>query len=130
MSFARFVLVGSFLVFGLIGVGFVVVPHPLAAAVGIELTNVTADNDFRAVYGGVPFAMAIFVGLALRRPDFELPALWLIALTLGCLAGSRVVSWFVAGMPGAITFSLQAAETFGAVLATVAIRRYPDARAD
>jgi hypothetical protein len=123
MTFTRIVLLGSALVYGAIGVAFVVAPHALAPLVGIDLTSVTADNDFRAVYGGVPAGLAVFIAMGLRRPQWELPALWVVALTLGGLAATRVLSWGVAGWPEPIGLALHASEAFGLVLAIVAIRR-------
>jgi len=123
VTFDRVVLAGSALVFGVIGVAFVVAPHALAPAVDIELTSVTADNDFRAVYGGVPAGLAVFLVMGLRRPTFTRPALWVVALTLGGLAVGRLWSWAVAGWPAPIGFVLHAAEVSGLVLSLVAIRR-------
>ncbi len=123
MTFSRLVLIGSTGVFAAIGLGFIAIPHTLAAWVGIELTDVTADNDFRAVYGGVPAGLAVFFMLALRRPAWELPALYVVLLTLAGLAASRVLSWWIAGWPAPIAFGLHALEVGGIVLATVAIRQ-------
>lgn len=122
MTFARIVLIGSTGVFAVIGIGFIVMPHALAPLVGIELTNVTADNDFRAVYGGVPAGLGVFLALALRRPEWELPALYVVLLTLGGLAASRVLSWWLAGWPAPIAFGLHAMEISGIVMAAIAIR--------
>jgi len=122
MTYARIVLMGSTAVFAAIGLGFIVVPHTLAPLVGIALTDVTADNDFRAVYGGVPAGLAVFFVLALRRADWELPALYVVLLTLAGLAASRFVSWAVAGWPAPIAFGLHAMEIAGIVMAAIAIR--------
>lgn len=122
MTLPRLVVTGSAIVYGAIGVGFVFFPVPLAAAVGIELTDVTAHNDFRAVYGGVPAGLAVFLVMALRRPTWMLPALWVVALTLGGLAASRVLSWAVDGWPSGLALLLHAAEVSGLVLSSVAIR--------
>lgn len=122
MTFTRIVLLSSTAVFGLIGVGFILFPHALAPLVGIALTDVTADNDFRAVYGGVPAGLAVFLGLALRRREWELPALYVVLLTLAGLAASRVLSWLIAGWPAPIAFGLHAMEISGIVLTAIAIR--------
>jgi hypothetical protein len=122
MTFTRIVLLGSTAVFGVIGVGFMLFPQVLSSLVGIALTDVTADNDFRAVYGGVPAGLAVFLVLALRRREWELPALYVVLLTLGGLAASRVLSWLIAGWPAPIAFGLHGMEVSGIVLTTIAIR--------
>lgn len=119
---SRIVLLGSAVVFGLIGVGFVFAPDPLAAAVDIDLTTVTAHNDFRAVYGGVPGGLAVFLVMAARRPGWAVPGLWVVLVTLGGLALSRLLSWGIDGWPTAIAFGLHAAEIFGCALAGLALR--------
>lgn len=122
MSFPRLVVVASAMVFGALGIGFVLLPQMLGHVVGIELTSVTAHNDFRAVYGGVPAGLAVFLVMALRRPDWELAALWVIVLTLGGLAATRLLSWGLDGWPSPVALALHGAEVSGVVLAAVAIR--------
>lgn len=123
MSFPRLVVVASAMVFGALGVGFVLFPQTLGHVVGIELTSVTAHNDFRAVYGGVPAGLAVFLVMALRRSDWQLAALWVIALTLGGLAATRFLSWGLDGWPSPVALVLHGAEISGVVLTAVAIRQ-------
>jgi len=127
LTFPRALLIASAGVYAAIGAAFVLAPHTFAAWVGIELTSVTADNDFRAVYGGVPAGLAVFFVMALRRPGWMRPALWVVALTLGGLAASRVWSWLVAGWPEPIGLALHAAEIAGLGASILALRRTPDA---
>jgi len=122
--FARWVLVGSVLVFGFIGVTFSVAPAKMASFVDVSLGSATAEGDVRAVYGGVALGLACFVGAALRRRDWTEPALWVVALTLACMALTRFVSWAVAGPPAALGYALHAAEFSGALAALVALRAY------
>jgi hypothetical protein len=120
------VLIASTGVYAAIGAAFVLAPHTFAPLVGIELTSITADNDFRAVYGGVPAGLAVFFVMALRRPDWLRPALMVVALTLGGLAASRVWSWLVAGWPEPIGLALHASEILGLGATLLALRRTPD----
>ena len=120
---ARWVLAASVLAYGFIGVTFFVAPASMAALVDVSLGSATADNDVRAVYGGVALGMAIFVGAALRRREWVEPALWVVALTLSCMALARFVSWAVAGPPALLGYALHAAEFTGALAALIALRR-------
>ena len=123
MTFDRLMILASIFVYGAIGIGFILAPQALGGVVGIELTNTTAHNDFRAVYGGVPAGLAVFFVMALRRREWTLPALWTIVLTLGGLAASRVYSWIVDGWAGPVAYLLHGAEIGGVLLTLLAIRQ-------
>ena len=47
---------------------FLASPASFAALVDISLMSTTADNDFRAVYGGVSLGLALFFLASLSRP--------------------------------------------------------------
>lgn len=113
----------SCLVFAAAGVPFLVLPAPMTAFVGVSLETVTADNDVRAVYGGVATGLAVFLALALRRDDWLRPALLVILSTLGGLATGRFVSWAVMGLPEPLGLALHAGEVAGFLLAAFALRR-------
>jgi hypothetical protein len=110
-------------VFTLAGVPFLLFPATMTGFVDVSLGSVTADNDVRAVYGGVATGLAVFLGLSLRRDDWLSPALWVIALTLGGLATGRFISWLVLGLPSPLGLGLHAAELAGLALALVTLRR-------
>lgn len=122
MPFVRLVVLLTAVVYAAIGIGFVLLPQTLGAQVGIDLTDVTAYNDFRAVYGGVPAGIAVFLVMALRRPTWLLPALWITLLTLGGLAASRALSWLMDGWPAPIALVLHGAEIAGVVVCVAALR--------
>jgi hypothetical protein len=94
----------------------------MARLVDVSLGSATADNDLRAVYGGVSLGLAAFFGAALRRPAWREPALWVVALTLSCMALARFVSWAVAGPPAPLGYALHAAEFVGSLAALIALR--------
>lgn len=125
MGLARAVLVFSALAYGGIALGFLVAPAELAAVVSVSLLDATADNDVRAVYGGVALGITLFLVASLRRPAWLEPALAVVALTLGSMAFARFVSMLVIGLPGAIAYLLHGAEILGFALAVVALRRLP-----
>ncbi|MDG2048947.1 MAG: DUF4345 domain-containing protein [Myxococcota bacterium] len=110
-------------VFSGIGLAFLFWPQELAGFLGIELTNTTALNDFRAVYGGVPAGLAAFLFMAVSRPSWTVPALWMALLTLTGLAVGRVLSEALDGTPGFIVQALQVAEIAGALLCALGLIR-------
>lgn len=133
MRFARFVLLASALPFAAIGLAFLVAPQEFAARVGIALINASADNDARAVYGGLQLACAALL-VAAARSDTALVRAGLAAqLTLyGGLAGARFVSLALMGFPGALGFALHAGELValaGGVIAWRMIAREAPVRA-
>lgn len=79
MRLARLVLAGSALPFLAIGLAFLVAPQELAAHLGVALINATADNDARAVYGGLELACGALLALAAGS----------VAWRLGFGAGTR-----------------------------------------
>ncbi len=123
MRFARFVLLASALPFLVIGLAFLVAPQEFAARVGIALVNASADNDARAVYGGLQLACAALLALA-ARGDAERVRLGLAAqLALyGGLAGARGLSLALAGAPNALGFALHAGELLALAAGALAWR--------
>jgi hypothetical protein len=123
MGLARAVLVLSALAYGGVGVGFLVAPATLGSWLGVSLSGATADNDVRAVYGGLGVGIAAWCLASAARPSWIRPALSLVAVTLACMAAARVVSWLRVGFPEPIGFALHAAEGVGFLAALVALRR-------
>ncbi len=123
MGLARAVLVVSALAYGGVGAGFLVAPATLGSWVGVSLAGATADNDVRAVYGGLGVGIAVWCLASAARPSWIRPALSLVAVTLACMAAARVVSWMRVGFPEAIGFALHAAEVLGFLASMVALRR-------
>lgn len=106
----------AFIYLGL-GVPFLLAPSYMTSWVGISLDGPTADNDIRAVYGGLAVGLAFFVFWAASRPVYWAPALMMIAVSLAAMSLARCVSWVVVGWPDAIGFWLQGAETLGSIVA-------------
>ncbi|MEN8183708.1 MAG: DUF4345 domain-containing protein [Myxococcota bacterium] len=125
MSLAGLVLRLSALAYGGIGVAFLAAPAEMAAAVDVSVGSASADNDVRAVYGGLDFGLAIFCLASASRPDWHRPALWVVTLTLGAMSLARVLSWMLAGFPDPIALALHAAETLGCGLAAFSLTRLP-----
>ena len=97
--------------------------------VGLELSNVTADNDVRAVYGGLSLGCAAFLlwcGLDEARLEAGVRAQ---VFTFGGLAGARCVSIALHGLPDALGLTLHAAEIV-ALVCGVSAWRVLDRHAD
>jgi hypothetical protein len=122
VGFARLVVALSGLAFLAIGVPSLVVPGATVARVGVSLLGALADNDVRAVYGGVQTAVGLFLLLGARRGALLRPLL-LQQLTFGGLVAARAVSWMAAGWPGALGLALHGAEGVGLAAGFAAWRR-------
>jgi ribosomal protein S18 acetylase RimI-like enzyme len=123
MRFARFVLASSALPFAAIGLAFLIAPFEMGARVGISLVNATADNDARAVYGGLQLACAALLAAAARGSEAQVRAGLAAQLALsGGLAGARCVSLALAGAPSALGFALHAGELAALAAGAVAWR--------
>ncbi len=123
MKFARIVLGLLAFVYGVLALAFLASPVFFAALVDISLTSTTADNDFRAVYGGVSLGLALFFVASLSRPAWFRPALTAAALIFGCMVAARVLSWALAGFPAGIAYGLQLSEAAGFALTLLALQR-------
>jgi len=111
MRLARFVLAASAVPFAAIGLAFLLAPLEMSARVGIALVNATADNDARAVYGGLQLACAALLVCAARGSEAQVRGGLVAQLALyGGLAGARVVSLALAGAPSSLGFALHASE--------------------
>ena len=67
LPFARVVLFVSALAFLGIGVPFLVAPIEMTGFVGVSLAGATADNDVRAVYGGLQIACGLILLVCASR---------------------------------------------------------------
>jgi hypothetical protein len=97
----------------------------MASLVDVVVASATADNDVRAVYGGVASGLALFFWLAASRPEWFRPALAAQIFTMGGLAGARFISWAVAGPPEPIGYALHLGEFVGFAAGIVALRQNP-----
>jgi hypothetical protein len=90
-------------------------PVDLAARLDIALTSPTAIADFRAMYGGVPLGIGIFLVMGLRRREWMKPALMLIALATSGLLLGRVITMAQPGEVGTIIYVFAALEALAVV---------------
>lgn len=123
----RLVLFGSALAFAGIGVAFLIAPDAMAAHVGVSLSGATADNDVRAVYGGLQIGVGAFLAICGLRPDWHAPGLAAQLVTFAGLAGARFLSWLAVGVPDGLGLLLHGAELLGIGLGLLAWRGLPRA---
>ena len=121
---ARWVLGGAALANAVIGISFLIVPARMGPLVDLQVATATADNDLRAVYGGVSSALAGFFAWAGLREDWWEPALALATLQFGALVIGRTLSWLVAGWPAPLALALHAAEAVGWVACALTWRAF------
>ncbi len=123
MTLGRWVLALSSLPFLGIGVAFLFWPAPMASRVGLTVADALADNDVRAVYGGMQLGIGSFLALSATRPAWVVPGLTASLLAFGGLAAARVLSIFVVGEPGSTGLLLHAGEALGIAAAAFALAR-------
>jgi hypothetical protein len=122
-GFARIVLLGSAAAFAAIGGAFVVAPAAMARHVDVSLAGALADNDVRAVYGGLQLGCAAFLcHCAAARDRFATGLAGQLCLFGGLLL-ARTISLFAAGSPGALGLALHGAEVTGFALGWAARAR-------
>jgi hypothetical protein len=100
------------------GPAFYFAPDALATQLDIALTSPTAIADFRAMYGGAPLGIGIFMAMGLWRKEWMKPALMVIVLcTAGLLLG-RLITMAQPGGVGTIIYIFAAME-LGAIVGAV-----------
>ncbi len=123
MKLARFVLISSALVFLAVGVGFLVIPVEWASLTEISLPTAMSRTDLRATYGGLDFAVGVFLIVAARRNEWVRPGLLVLALAAAGFATGRVIGFIAEGSAGNLMLLFLAIE-FGVVaVALLALRR-------
>ena len=131
MRLAQWVLALSALPFLAIGLAFAIAPGEMGPLVSIDVADSTADNDIRAVYGGLQIGVGLFLALCVRRSEWLRPGLALQMMVFAGLLLGRTVSLGAAGPPTTIGFVLSIGEVLGLVAGVIAQDRLraADARA-
>ena len=120
---ARLVLLLSGAAFLAVGLPFLVDPASTAARVDLTLSSALADNDVRAVYGGLQAALGVLLVAAATAPSAASAALVLQQVSFGGLVLGRAASWLAVGPPGPLGVALLAAELVGLAAGAIARRR-------
>ena len=84
---------------------FYFAPETFAGYLDIALQSPTALADFRAMYGGIPLGVGVFMVMGLIRKEWMEPALMVILLgTTGLLVGRLLTLVDTGGVSGLIYF--------------------------
>lgn len=105
-------------------VGLAVLLEPTFVARQLEMTveSASAVSDFRAVYGGLCFAVTVLGVLAVRRPALRHAVVLTFVLVLDGLVFGRIISLITHGPGSALINAQLALEVFGAVAGFVVLR--------
>ncbi|TWE01424.1 uncharacterized protein DUF4345 [Pseudomonas sp. AG1028] len=125
MPVARLFLVVQLLLLAGFGGTYFLWPQEMGAVSGMLLMESSAVTDVRAQYGALPVGLAVFLALALWRPELTRPALILLLVLYASLALGRIAGlWLDGGAQQ--TFNLWAIlfEVVSAGLAGWALQRW------
>jgi hypothetical protein len=100
-------------------------PRWLAGFVNISLYSSTALADFRAIYGGMPLGVGVFMFAALSRQTWLHPAVALDGVCVAAAGLSRIYSWMASGRPSPMILLFAVVELYVAALAARIFRRIP-----
>jgi hypothetical protein len=90
-----------------IGIAFLVAPAAMIGVMDLAVQTPVAAIEVRGFYGGQMVGLGAFVLLGALRAGFAVPALCVVAATLGGTALGRLVGVLAAGtFPAAITWAL------------------------
>jgi hypothetical protein len=123
---ARWFLRTAALAFAGIGSAFLAVPETMGRFIGISLAGTTADNDVRAVYGGLQLACGALLVWASMEPRWLRAGLAAQLLLFSGLALGRFLSLGLVGPPEGLGLTLHAAELLGIALGGLCLRALPD----
>lgn len=129
MGLVRFLLWLNCALFLAFGLGFMVLPEPLAELVtGAAPETASAVTDMRATYGGLALGLAVVFGLCARNPDYLRLGMHGVLAVMLALAAGRLLGMAVDGAPNVFMFVLLAAEVGMAALVVFALRQQGDTR--
>jgi hypothetical protein len=108
----------------LLGFGMAVLLDPaVLRSAGVVAPEAAGAVELRAFYGGLELGLAAFLLLALRRPEWYVPALAMQVLALGGVATARLIGIVLTPTSEALVFASLLVEAAGAALGIVALRR-------
>lgn len=121
MVLGRIVLFLVGIAFGLYGLMCLLDPQAVANYSGLELPNASARVEVVAMYGGLQFGLGVLFTLGAFRTSFFRTGLFVLIVTLGCLALGRAFGLWVYGA-SAYNVSALVFESISAGLAVLALR--------
>lgn len=127
MTLGRIVLWLLALVFGVIGLLFVIAPVSWARVVEISLPTAMARTDLRATYGGFALAFGVFLGACALNSPWLRPGLLASALVLLGFGLSRLLGIALEGEGHRLMWAFLVLELVCAGLSLYAFVRTPSA---
>jgi len=118
---ARVALVVAAGVLLLVGLRGLTMPRTFLAPVGLRPVGAPAMSEMRASVGGKDVGMAIFFLCAAATPQLHVAGLVAVVAYMGGVAGARLVSAVVDGVPNVLVASFFLAEVCTATLALAAL---------
>ncbi|WP_027910137.1 DUF4345 family protein [Pseudomonas sp. URMO17WK12:I4] len=97
MPVARLFLVVQLLLLADFGGAYFLWPQEMGAVSGMLLMESFAVTDVRAQYGALPLGLAVFLALALWRPELTRPVLVLLLVLYASLALGRIAGLWLDG---------------------------------
>ncbi len=83
---------------GFLGFGLAIVAAPAAVLEPVGISGSAAGLvELRAFYGGLELGLAAFLLACAARPDWREPGLWLVALSNGGIAATRLLGIGLSG---------------------------------
>jgi hypothetical protein len=123
MKLAKILLIGSAIIFVLVGTAFLFVPQQYAAVLEISAATPLARTDLRATYGGLELGIGIFLVLCLVRRGWIEPGLWALALATGGFATGRVIGCALEGSVSPLMLGFLVVEVLVTFLSFLCLRR-------
>jgi len=116
-----FLLFGAVVFLG-IGVMFLAAPVYWGSVVEIPLPTAMARTDFMATYGGLDFAVGVFLGISALRTGWVRPGLLALGLAAAGFCGGRLLGILVEGTASPLMLAFAAIEATSAAVAFYLLR--------
>lgn len=120
MTFPRFVLGLTGVIFLILGLAFLVAPDGFLGLMGFQVNPDLALVEIRARSGGLQLGLGLFFLVATFRDRWIRAALGAQFLVLGAMAATRLLAILFSGSSDSMMSTLATAETVGAVVGIVA----------
>ena len=123
MKLAKILLLGSAIIFVLVGTAFLFAPRQYAAVLEISAVTPLARTDLRATYGGLELGVGIFLLLCLVRRSWIGPGLSALALATGGFATGRLIGFALERTLNPLMLGFLFIEIVVTVLSILCLRR-------
>jgi hypothetical protein len=125
MKLAKTLLIGSAIIFVLVGAAFLFLPQQYAAVLEISALTPLGRTDLRATYGGLELGIGIFLIVCVGRRGWIRQGLWALALTTGGFATGRLIGFVSERSAPQLMLIFLVIEVVVTCLSIVSLRRLP-----